>query len=27
MTPKEIAAHYEAKVFDSPEAATTAASL
>src|SRR5437763_13125621 len=24
MTPKEIAAHYEAKVFDSPEAATTA---
>ena len=24
MTPKEIAAHYEAKVFDSPEAAETA---
>lgn len=24
MNPKEIAAHYEAKVFDSPEAATTA---
>ena len=24
MTPKEIAAHYEAKVFDSPAAATTA---
>ncbi|MGZ8846528.1 MAG: hypothetical protein ACXW3C_08700 [Pyrinomonadaceae bacterium] len=24
MTPKEIAAHYEAKVFDSPEAAKTA---
>jgi len=24
MTPKEIAAHYEAKVFDSPEAAQTA---
>jgi len=24
MTPKEIAAHYEAKVFDSPDAATTA---
>jgi len=24
MTPKEIAAHYEAKVFDSPEAATGA---
>jgi hypothetical protein len=24
MTPKEIAAHYEAKVFDSAEAATTA---
>jgi hypothetical protein len=24
MTPKEIAAHYQAKVFDSPEAATTA---
>ena len=24
MSPKEIAAHYEAKVFDSPEAATTA---
>ena len=24
MTPKEIAAHYEAKVFDSPEAATAA---
>ena len=24
MTPKEIAAHYEAKIFDSPEAATTA---
>jgi hypothetical protein len=24
MSPKEIAAHYEAKVFDSPEAATSA---
>ena len=24
MTPKEIAAHYEAKVFDSPEAAKVA---
>ena len=24
MSPKEIAAHYQAKVFDSPEAATTA---
>jgi hypothetical protein len=24
MTPKEIAAHYDAKVFDSPDAATTA---
>jgi len=24
MTPKEIAAHYAAKVFDSPDAATTA---
>jgi len=24
MSPKEIAAHYEAKVFDSPESATTA---
>ncbi|OLD28843.1 MAG: hypothetical protein AUJ04_00635 [Acidobacteria bacterium 13_1_40CM_3_55_6] len=24
MNPKEIAAHYEAKVFDSPEAATSA---
>ena len=24
MSPKEIAAHYEAKVFDSPEAATAA---
>ncbi|MFS8084561.1 MAG: hypothetical protein ACMG6H_02950, partial [Acidobacteriota bacterium] len=24
MSPTEIAAHYEAKVFDSPEAATTA---
>lgn len=24
MTPKEIATHYEAKVFDSPEAATGA---
>jgi hypothetical protein len=24
MTPKEIAAHYEAKVFDSPDAATNA---
>jgi hypothetical protein len=24
MSPKEIAAHYEAKVFDSPEAATGA---
>jgi hypothetical protein len=24
MSPKEIAAHYEARVFDSPEAATTA---
>jgi hypothetical protein len=24
MTPKEIAAHYEAKVFDSPETAKTA---
>jgi hypothetical protein len=24
MSPKEIAAHYEAKVFDSPEAAQTA---
>lgn len=24
MSPKEIAAHYEAKVFDSPEAATQA---
>jgi hypothetical protein len=24
MTPKEIAAHYEAKVFDSPEAAAQA---
>lgn len=24
MTPKEIATHYEAKVFDSPDAATTA---
>ena len=24
MTPKEIAAHYEAKVFDSPDAAKTA---
>ena len=24
MTPKEIAAHYEAKVFDTPEAATVA---
>ena len=24
MTPKEIAAHYEAKVFDSPDAATGA---
>jgi hypothetical protein len=24
MSPKEIAAHYEAKVFDSPEAAKTA---
>jgi hypothetical protein len=24
MTPKEIAAHYEAKVFDSPEAAKSA---
>ncbi len=24
MTPKEIAAHYEAKVFDSPDAATAA---
>ncbi|HEV8588865.1 MAG TPA: hypothetical protein VGQ72_08310 [Pyrinomonadaceae bacterium] len=24
MTPKEIAAHYEAKVFDSPETATQA---
>jgi hypothetical protein len=24
MSPKEIAAHYEAKVFDTPEAATTA---
>ena len=25
MTPKEIAAHYDAKVFASPDAATTAA--
>jgi hypothetical protein len=24
MTPKEIAAHYEAKVFDTPDAATSA---
>ena len=24
MTPKEIAAHYDAKVFDSPDAATSA---
>ena len=24
MTPKEIAAHYEAKVFDSPDAASSA---
>jgi hypothetical protein len=24
MSPKEIAAHYEAKVFDTPEAATSA---
>ena len=24
MTPKEIAAHYDAKVFDSPDAATNA---
>lgn len=24
MSPKEIAAHYEAKVFDTPEAASTA---
>ena len=24
MSPKEIAAHYEARVFDSPEAATSA---
>jgi hypothetical protein len=27
MTPKEIAAHYEAKVFDSPEAAKVAGFL
>jgi hypothetical protein len=24
MTPKEIAAHYDAKIFDSPDAATSA---